>query len=143
MLKRVLKALSSGRSFVQIKMREKTFEKQLKYLFFNNHSDTLLIVFSAFTGDRRRYNYVRGLSDCKYDRLYILDPWGYQGSYNLYENGEPYPEAITKKLISKIINWGGIKELLLQGLQKEALVRFILAYTFMPVRYLLGRANII
>ena len=108
MLKRLLYKLSSFRSLLNIKVREKTFENDLKYLFFDNHSDTLLIIFSAFTGNTRRYNYVRGLSNCNYDKLYILDPWGYQGSYNMYENGRTYPEEITNKLITKIVNRGGV-----------------------------------
>lgn len=127
MLKRIAKKLSSIRFTLSIKKREKTFEKQLKYLYFNNHSDTLLIIFSAFTGNSRRYNYVKGLSDCICDRLYILDTWGYKGSYNMYENGQAYPEEITNRLITKILNGGGIKDLSLLVLQREVLVQFILA----------------
>lgn len=118
MLKRLLYKLSSFRSLLNIKVREKTFENDLKYLFFDNHSDTLLIIFSAFTGNTRRYNYVRGLSNCNYDKLYILDPWGYQGSYNMYENGRTYPEEITNKLITKIVNRRGYKKILTAGSSK-------------------------
>lgn len=89
-----------------IKLREKKFEHKLNYLFYNNHSDTLVIIFSAFTGNKRRYNYIRGLSKYNYDKLYILDPWGYTGSYNMYENGNTFPEQITNRLIEKYIKKG-------------------------------------
>lgn len=117
MLNRIAKRLSSKRSALAIKIREKTFEKQLKYLYFKNHSDTLLIIFSAFTGNSRRYNYVKGLSDCICDRLYILDTWGYKGSYNMYENGEAYPEEITNRLITKMLN-RGYKKIVTAGSSK-------------------------
>lgn len=110
MLNKISRKLSTLRSLLYIKLREKKFENRLPYLFFNNHSDELLIVFSAFTGNKRRYNYVKGLSDCKYDRLYILDPWGYTGSYNLYDNGSNYPEDVTNRLITKILSWGGVQK---------------------------------
>lgn len=109
MLENTFRKISKIGTFLQIKFHERTFENKLKYLFFNNHSDILLIVFSAFdSDDRRRYNYVKGLSACHCDKLYILDPWGYKGSYNMYENGQNYPEDTTNRLIDKYLTGGGI-----------------------------------
>lgn len=69
-------------------------------------------MFSAFgSSDRRTYNYVRTLHGCKIDKLFILDPWGVKGSYNLYENGSDYPQNVTNSLIVKLIDGGGIKGL--------------------------------
>lgn len=112
------KKISSIKSLISIKLKEKIFENKLPYLFFDNHSDELMIVFSAFSGSKRRYNYVKGLSDCRCDRLYILDPWGYTGSYNMYENGNTYPEDITNKLIYSVINRRKYKKLITVGSSK-------------------------
>lgn len=102
---------------ISIKMREKSF-MGLPYLYMKNGSDSLLIVFSAFTGDKRRFNYVTSFKDLKCDRLFVLDPWGCKGSYNLYENGQNYPEQITHCLLDKIMNGGGINMFMQSVLQK-------------------------
>ena len=96
-------------SFIKIKLKEKKFEGKLPYLYYNQHRKKLLIVFSAFNkGRARHYNYLKCLAGVKeFDRLYILDPWGVRGSYNLYENGQDYPEKITTALIELIISRGG------------------------------------
>lgn len=112
MLERLRRYWNHALQLVEIKVHERNFEHGLKYLFYGNHSDELLIVFSAFgSTERRTYNYVRTLHGCKIDKLFILDPWGVKGSYNLYENGSDFPWRVTNELISKIISGGGIKEL--------------------------------
>lgn len=68
----VLKKIQSVVTLIQIKVREKKFEGKLPYLFFCNNSDSLMIVFSAFTGPKRHYNYVKGFGSLKMDCLYIL-----------------------------------------------------------------------
>lgn len=104
-------------TIVKIKLHQKSFDG-LPYLWQRNGSDKLLIVFSAFTGDKRRFNYVTSFKDLKCDKLFVLDPWGCKGSYNLYENGENYPEQITRRLLTKIVNGGGYKYLYAAGTSK-------------------------
>lgn len=95
----ILKKVRSFGTRIQIKLHERKFRGQLPFLFFDNHSDSLMIVFSAFTGPKRRYNYVKGLRELKMNKLYILDPFGYLGSYNLLEGGSDHPERLTRGLI--------------------------------------------
>lgn len=104
-------------TIVRIKLHQKSFEG-LPYLWQRNGSDRLLIVFSAFTGDKRRFNYVTSFKDLKCDKLFVLDPWGCKGSYNLYENGQNYPEDITCRLLAKIVAGGGINIHIQPVLQK-------------------------
>lgn len=93
--------------FLVIKLKERTFKGKVKYLFFNNGSKDLLIVFSGFSGEQRRYNYVKGLWNINVDKLYILDTFAYMGSYYLYENGNNGPEKLVKSFIDKILMGGG------------------------------------
>lgn len=116
-MKKYIKKIKSLWSILKIKLHEKKFE-DLPYLFQKNGSDTLMIVFSAFTGKMRRYNYVRSFKDIKTDKLFILDPWGYLGSYNLYENGSSHPMETTLNLIEKIASGGGYKSIYTAGSSK-------------------------
>lgn len=102
---------------MKIKLHQKSFDG-LPYLMQRNGSDKLLIVFSAFTGDKRRFNYVTSFKDLKCDKLFVLDPWGCKGSYNLYENGYNYPEQITRRLLSGIVTGGGYKYVYAAGTSK-------------------------
>ncbi len=101
----VKRRIKSAFNLFALKIKEKHFNKRLKYLFIDNKSDTLMIVFSAFsTTNIRTYNYVRSLKTLKFDKLYILDVWGYRGSYYLFENGESYPKVETMLLINSILS---------------------------------------
>ena len=102
---------------MKIRLYQKSYDG-LPYLWQRNGSDKLLIVFSAFTGDKRRFNYVTSFKDLKCDKLFVLDPWGCKGSYNLYENGQNYPEMITKQLLDKIVNGAGYKYVYTAGTSK-------------------------
>lgn len=65
----------------------------------------MLIIFAGFaTGDKRMYNYVRSLRDLNIDKLYILDTWGFRGSYYLYENGSSQPMLATDKIIEHYLS---------------------------------------
>lgn len=78
-----------------------------------------LLFFSAFgSSNIRTYNYVKSLKGCKVDRLYILDPWGYKGSYNLFEDGDDYPWCTTNQLIVNIISKMGYKRVITAGSSK-------------------------
>lgn len=93
-----------------LKLRERTFNKRIKYLFFNRHSSVLAVVFSGMdTFDNKRlYNYVRGLSNVPVDFLYLSDPFGFRGSYYWKENGGDEPFRQTQSLINKVIDRGGV-----------------------------------
>lgn len=82
--------------------KERRFKK-VKYLFLDKHSDILLVTFSGFTGDIRRYNYVKSFYSLHADKLFILDTWGVKGSYYLYENGENTPESLVTDLLTRFI----------------------------------------
>lgn len=114
----ILKYISKIYNLIKIKLKERRYKGVLNYLYYRKKSSTLIIVFSAFTGKKRRYNYVKGLADSKYDRLYILDPWGDRGSYNLFENGENYPEVYTSSLISEIITQNNYTTIITAGSSK-------------------------
>jgi len=103
-------------TILNIKLHQKSFDG-LPYLWQRNGSNMLLIIFSAFTGDKRRFNYVTSFKDLKCDKLFVLDPWGCKGSYNLYENGQNYPEQITQRLLAKIVT-GGYKYVYAAGTSK-------------------------
>lgn len=88
-----------------IRKYERTFENKLKYLFVRKNgknANKLLIIFSAFTGETPRYNYLYSFKDLDISQLYILDNFGYKGSYYLYEHGSDYPEKLTVSLIETI-----------------------------------------
>lgn len=95
----------------------KRFKNRLSYYFRSNNSNTLIIVFSAFAS-KPSYNYVKTLKDLNFDQLFILDDFGYKGSYYWYENGDDYPRTLTESLISKFINRGGYKRLITAGSSK-------------------------
>lgn len=102
---------------IRISINEKKY-KGLPYLYQKKGTDTLMIVFSAFTGGKRRYNYVSSFSSIKSDKLFVLDPWGHLGSYYLFENGEGYPQEITLSLINNIIFSGKYKSVITAGTSK-------------------------
>lgn len=83
-----------------IHFQEKTFKNGVKYIFKDNHSDKLLVIFSGIGGD---YNYRRSLKNSTWDQLYIKDSWANGLSYYLYENGSNQPEILTSELIEMFI----------------------------------------
>ena len=89
------------------KIVSRRYKGRLTYYFKSNKSDTLLIVFSAFT-PKPCYNYVKTLMGLKIDKLFILDDFGYKGSYYWYENGEDYPQKLTESLIASVVGGGKI-----------------------------------
>lgn len=88
-------------------LREKTFQNRLKYILQKNGSSTLIISFSGFPGNiAPSYNYIRTLSGIKYDKLFILDDFGFRGSYYWFENGKDSPRRLTQGLINQVILGG-------------------------------------
>lgn len=68
-----------------------------------NNKDKLIIVFSAFSNDKPKYNYINTLSTYDCNKLYILDNYGTKGTYYLGLNGGFEVETAVVSLISKIV----------------------------------------
>ena len=102
---------------VYIKIHEHVYADRLRYLFINNRSDTLLVVFSGFS-EKPRYNYIRTLSDIKTNKMFILDDFGYRGSYYWYENNDNKPMFLVKSLIGDTLKKGKYKRLITLGSSK-------------------------
>ena len=84
-------------------LKQKTYNSRLKYIFENNHSDTIVIVFPGFPlGEKPLYNYYRILKKVPCDKLFLLDDFGYRGSYFLFENGKKLEELVLGLLQNKI-----------------------------------------
>lgn len=104
---------------IMLFIKEKHYQKQVKYLFFKrNHSDSLIVVFSGFSGNNRRYNYIKSFASLRIDKLYVLDTWGYQGSYYLFENGDRRPERLVDGLLEFIIGKRKYKNVYFAGSSK-------------------------
>ena len=105
MIRRKLLLLLKKLYFLKYRLRERTFENRIKYLYFNRGSRVLAVVFSCMdTDDKNRiYNYVKGLVDVKVDLLYLSDPFGYRGSYYWKDKGNDQPLHMTQRLLKKII----------------------------------------
>lgn len=103
-----------------IRIKEKTYSHRLKYLFFNKHSDVLVVIFSAFPADNHpRYNYIKSLVSLKtQDRLYILDDFGFKGSYYWFEHGKDYPMHLVEGLLSDILSHNHYKKVFMLGSSK-------------------------
>ena len=105
----MLKRLPRGIRFLKNKMLTMFKERhlgRLRYIYERNGSDSLIIVFSAF-GETRQYNYMKTLAESKIDKMFILDSFGYRGSYYWYENGDDEPNRLVSSLIERV-RGGGI-----------------------------------
>lgn len=97
---KISKAFRFIKNKILLSFKEKRFGK-LKYVYERNGSDTLIIVFSGF-GPVRKYNYMKTLSESKIDQLFLLDNFGYLGSYYWFENGNDSPNRLVSKLLDEI-----------------------------------------
>ena len=97
---------------------EQKWRGRLKYVFENNHADTLMVVFSGFA-DKPSYNYMRTLAKFKsMDKLFILDDFGFRGSYYWLENGSDTPRVLVESLISSVLDRGKYKQFYTMGTSK-------------------------
>lgn len=110
-----IKGKISNRLYVQ---RHESVFDGVKYMYLDKHTDNLLVVFSAFTGEKRKYNYFTKLRDLEISQLYILDTWGVLGSYYWYENGLSYPEQKVSNLIEYIREKFNIRRIITAGTSK-------------------------
>lgn len=97
---------------------------ELKYIFEDNNSDVLVVVFSACTrvGIKARYNYHRTLEKFKVNKLFILDDFGFdeRGAYYLGCNSDYKIQECTESLINKITDEGNYKKRIFVGTSKGA-----------------------
>lgn len=112
---KISKAFKYLKNKIVLSFKERRIGK-LKYLYEKNNSDELIIVFSAFE-TVRKYNYMKTLSKSKIDKLFIMDTFGYKGSYYWYENGSDLPKVLVSKLIEQI-GGGGYKHVYTAGSSK-------------------------
>lgn len=96
--------------------KEKRHKGRLKFLYEYNNSDTLIVIFSGFS-DTPVYNYVRSLKAIKTNKLFILDDFGYRGSYYWFENGTLTPKLLVTSLIQEKY-LGGVKRIITLGSSK-------------------------
>ena len=102
-LRYIIRHIATG---IYLQLKERKFKRRLKYIYENHSSDKLLVVFSGFA-DKPVYNYIRTLKDIKCNKLFILDDFGYRGSYYWYENGKSYPLELVSSLIHQKVSSGG------------------------------------
>lgn len=123
-MRNIISALKSKLFHIFIMIHEHTYRGRggggnLKYMFINNHSESLIIVFSGFNSDDTRvYNYIKSLYPVKCDKLFINDTWGYKGSYYWYENGNNMPEQLTQEVIAYIKGRKNYKQIYTAGSSK-------------------------
>ena len=120
----VIIKLQKGIKFVKNKIclsfKEQRLGK-LKYIHERNNSDELIIVFSGF-GTVRKYNYMKSLSLSTIDKLFILDNFGYRGSYYWFEKGKDSPNKLVSELIERV--GGGINIFIRLVVARVALVPY-------------------
>lgn len=73
-----------------------------------NNKDRLLVIFSAFSNDEAKYNYINTLKTCDCNKLFILDDFGTKGTYYLGLNGDFNIESSVISLISYIMSKNNI-----------------------------------
>lgn len=69
-----------------------------------NNKNKLMIIFSAFSTDEAKYNYISTLKTCDCNKLFILDDFGSKGTYYLGLKGDFNIETSVMALISYIMS---------------------------------------
>lgn len=93
---------------------EKQFESfnSIRYCFEKSkiyNKDKLIIIFSSFSTDFPKYNYVTSLKTVDCNKLFILDDYGVKGSYYLGLDGDFDIESSIMSLITTIMAKYNIK----------------------------------
>lgn len=73
-----------------------------------NNKDKLMVIFSAFSTNEAKYNYISTLKTCDCNKLFILDDFGTKGTYYLGLNGDFNIESSVMSLISYIMSKNNI-----------------------------------
>lgn len=114
--------------------------KNIRYYFerakiFNKNK--LIVIFSAFSQDNPKYNYVKTLKAIDCNKLYILDDYGEKGSYYLGLDGNFDIETSVMSLITKIMRDHNIlhKDVITMGSSKggSAAIYYGFKYNFKEV----------
>ncbi len=96
--------------------------KNIKYILDKNKSDKLVVIFSGFPSEKEsaRYNYRRTLKNINFNKLFILDDFGYEnrGSYYICENNDFFVEDGVISLINRVKKELDIKETIFLGSSK-------------------------
>lgn len=94
----------------------------------------LIIVFSSFSNDKPKYNYISTLKTVDCNKLFILDDYGIKGSYYLGLDGNFNIENSVISLITKIMSENNIdfKDVIVAGSSKggTAALYYGLKYNF-------------
>lgn len=89
-----------------------TSYNNIKYYFQKavlSNKNKLIIVFSAFSNDKAKYNYINSLRFIDCNKLFILDDYGSKGTYYLGKNGNLNIETSVMALISNIMAQNSIE----------------------------------
>lgn len=96
--------------------------RNVKYILEKNNSDKLVVIFSGFPNknESARYNYRRTLNNIKFNKLFILDDFGYEnrGSYYICENNDFFVEEGIASLINFVKEKLNVKETIFLGSSK-------------------------
>lgn len=103
------------KAYMKFKQKEYKGNKyNVKYILEKKNSDKLLIVFTACTkkGQKARYNYIRTVEKYDYNKLFILDDFGFdnRGAYYLGKNKDFKIEEDVRNLIESVAKNLKIKE---------------------------------
>lgn len=103
------------KAYMKFKQKEYKGNKyNVKYVLEKKNSDKLLIVFTACTkkGQKARYNYIRTVEKYDYNKLFILDDFGFdnRGAYYLGKNKDFKIEEDVRNLIESVAKNLNIKE---------------------------------
>lgn len=99
---RVIERMKKFLSGIYMKLNTRTYHKRLHYLFQKGNGNRLIVVFSAFGGEKPRYNYIRTLRSIKDNKVFILDDFGYKGSYYLMEGGCDGPKRLVTDFLREL-----------------------------------------
>lgn len=114
-MKVLLKKIKHFLYALDVKLSEKQNVDGVKYIFVNNRSKNLVIIFDGIGGD---YNYRKSLRNSRYDQLYIKDNWASGTSYYLYENGSNHPEIAVTNFVEGFIKDHNYEKIVTMGSSK-------------------------
>lgn len=111
------------KAYMKFKQKEYRGNKyNVRYVLEKNPSDKLIIVFTACTkkGQKARYNYIRTVEKYNFNKLFILDDFGFdnRGAYYLGKNKDFKIEEDVRKLIKNVSKNLNIKEEIYIGSSK-------------------------